>query len=102
MLKVSARTRYTRPGRVDTMPARHSCERRAVMNRCNALVALLAVGLSLEGLFAVRKLQADEGMWLLNDPPRALLKKKYDFDLTDTWLEHAQKSSIRFNNGGSG
>src|SRR4051794_6567100 len=41
-------------------------------------------------------------MWLLNDPPRQLLKKKYGFDLTDAWLEHAQKASVRFNNGGSG
>jgi hypothetical protein len=46
--------------------------------------------------------QADEGMWLLNDPPRQLLKQKYDFTLTDAWLEHAQKASVRFNNGGSG
>src|SRR5437868_2063150 len=41
-------------------------------------------------------------MWLHNDPPRQLLKKKYDFDLTPRWLEHAQKASVRFNNGGSG
>jgi hypothetical protein len=41
-------------------------------------------------------------MWLLNDPPRKLLKDKYTFDLTEAWLEHAQKASIRFNNGGSG
>ena len=46
--------------------------------------------------------RADEGMWLLNQPPRDLLKKKYDFDLTDPWLERAMKASIRFNNGGSG
>ncbi len=45
---------------------------------------------------------ADEGMWLLNDPPREHLKKKYDFELTDEWLTHAQKASVRFNNGGSG
>src|SRR5947209_12647774 len=45
---------------------------------------------------------ADEGMWLLNAPPRKLLQEKYDFDLTDAWLEHAQKASVRFNNGGSG
>src|SRR6266436_7382493 len=50
----------------------------------------------------VVSVQADEGMWLLNDPPRQLLKRKYDFDLTDAWLEHAQKASVRFNNGGSG
>lgn len=45
---------------------------------------------------------ADEGMWLLNDPPRELLKKKYDFEITDAWLERVQKASVRFNNGGSG
>jgi hypothetical protein len=46
--------------------------------------------------------QSDEGMWLLNDPPRKLLKEKYGFDLTDAWLERAQKASVRFNSGGSG
>lgn len=45
---------------------------------------------------------ADEGMWLVNDPPRAHLKEKYGFDLTDAWLEKAMKASVRFNNGGSG
>lgn len=44
----------------------------------------------------------DEGMWLLNEPPRDRLKQKYNFDLTDAWLEHARLSSVRFNNGGSG
>jgi S1-C subfamily serine protease len=48
------------------------------------------------------QLAADEGMWLLNQPPRMLLKEKYDFDLTDAWLTRAMKASIRFNNGGSG
>jgi hypothetical protein len=47
-------------------------------------------------------LTADEGMWLFNRPPRELLKKKYDFTLTDAWLTNAQKASVRFNNGGSG
>jgi hypothetical protein len=44
----------------------------------------------------------DEGMWLFNNPPRDYLKKKYDFDATPEWLEHVQKSSVRFNSGGSG
>jgi hypothetical protein len=44
----------------------------------------------------------DEGMWLFNNPPRKLLKEKYNFEPTDQWLEHLQKSSVRFNNGGSG
>jgi len=46
--------------------------------------------------------QADEGMWLLNDPPRQLLKDKYGFDLSDAWLENARLASVRFNSGGSG
>jgi hypothetical protein len=45
---------------------------------------------------------ADEGMWLLNEPPRDHLKAKYGFDLTAAWLERAQKASVRFNSGGSG
>jgi hypothetical protein len=46
--------------------------------------------------------QANEGMWLFNDPPRQLLKSAYDFDTESPWLEHLQQSSVRFNNGGSG
>ena len=45
---------------------------------------------------------SDEGMWLYNDPPRQLLKEKYGFEPTDAWLDNLQKSSVRFNNGGSG
>src|SRR6187549_1639311 len=48
------------------------------------------------------ELRADEGMWLFNDPPRKLLKEKYGFEPSDEWLEHVQKSSVRFNSGGSG
>jgi hypothetical protein len=46
--------------------------------------------------------RADEGMWLYNHPPLKLLKDKYQFEPTDKWLEHVQKASVRFNNGGSG
>ena len=46
--------------------------------------------------------RADEGMWLFNNPPRKLLEEKYKFDPTDKWLDHLQKSSVRFNSGGSG
>jgi hypothetical protein len=45
---------------------------------------------------------SDEGMWLFNDPPRKILQEKYGFNPTDEWLEHVQKSSVRFNSGGSG
>lgn len=45
---------------------------------------------------------SDEGMWLLNDPPRQLLKDKYKFDLTDEWVKNAMLASVRLNSGGSG
>jgi hypothetical protein len=45
---------------------------------------------------------ADEGMWLFNAPPLKQLKDKYQFEPTPQWLEHLQKSSVRFNSGGSG
>src|SRR5205823_12371719 len=45
---------------------------------------------------------ADEGMWLFNRPPRTILKERYNFDPSQAWLDHLQKASIRFNNGGSG
>src|SRR6476469_7802132 len=45
---------------------------------------------------------ADEGMWTFNNVPRAEIKKRYGFDVTDEWLKKAQMASVRFNNGGSG
>jgi hypothetical protein len=45
---------------------------------------------------------ADEGMWLFNQPPRQILRDRYQFDATDAWLDHLQKASVRFNSGGSG
>ncbi len=52
-------------------------------------------------LFAL-PLWADEGMWLFNHPPRQILEQRYHFNPTQTWLDHLQKSSVRFNSGGSG
>jgi peptidase S46-like protein len=45
---------------------------------------------------------ADEGMWTFNNAPRAEMKKRYGFDVTDAWLKKVQLASVRFNNGGSG
>src|SRR5437867_12884106 len=46
--------------------------------------------------------RADEGMWPFNNLPRAEIKKKYGFDITDEWLKRVQLASVRFDNGGSG
>jgi hypothetical protein len=45
---------------------------------------------------------ADEGMWLFNNPPKKLLQEKYNFAPGDDWYLHLQRSSARFNSGGSG
>src|SRR5262245_37523273 len=59
----------------------------------------LLVGLLLAMASIVR---ADEGMWLFNNPPRELLKTKYQFDANDPWLDHLMHSAVRFSSGGSG
>src|SRR6185503_8054508 len=63
---------------------------------------LLRLGLGLLLASGGPGIRADEGMWLFNDPPRKLLKERHNFDITEAWLEHVQKSSVRFNSGGSG
>jgi hypothetical protein len=45
---------------------------------------------------------ADEGMWLFNQPPVELLRERHGFEVTADWLEHLQRSSVRFMSGGSG
>lgn len=71
--------------------------RKAILQATTALVVVFCGGTTV-----VTNLQGDEGMWLLNDAPRQLLKDRHNFDLTDAWLERAQQASVRFNNGGSG
>lgn len=70
--------------------------------RVTSTFSVAAASLLLGALGPVLPVSADEGMWLLNSPPRDLLKRKYDFELDDAWLERVQKASVRFNNGGSG
>jgi nicotinamide mononucleotide adenylyltransferase len=59
------------------------------------LISCLVLSVSAPGF-------ADEGLWLFNNPPLKQLKEKYQFEPTPQWLEHVQKSSVRFNSGGSG
>ena len=51
---------------------------------------------------ALTIVRADEGMWTFNNVPRAEIKKKYGFEVTDVWLKKVQLASVRFNSGGSG
>jgi hypothetical protein len=44
---------------------------------------------------------ADDGMWLLNDPPRERLQS-HGFTPSEEWLTRLQLAAVRFNNGGSG
>lgn len=57
-----------------------------------ASIALLA------GLSAPRA-AADEGMWLLNQPPLRLLKERYGFMPSAEWLELVQKASVKMPSG---
>jgi hypothetical protein len=63
---------------------------------CAALIALF----SIQVLHVTAR--ADEGMWPFNNVPRAEIKRKYGFDITDAWLKKVQMAAVRFNNGGSG
>src|SRR5215210_1617369 len=42
---------------------------------------------------------ADEGMWPINNVPRAEIKRKYGFEVTDEWLKKVQMAAVRFPNG---
>ncbi|MGL6194932.1 MAG: S46 family peptidase [Thermoguttaceae bacterium] len=44
---------------------------------------------------------AEEGMWLFSNPPKKAIQEKYGFEINDDWLNHVQKSSVRFGGGGS-
>ncbi|HVG20665.1 MAG TPA: S46 family peptidase [Blastocatellia bacterium] len=67
------------------------------IKRC--LSALLVALFAVSGANVVR---ADEGMWTFNNVPRAEIKRRYGFDVTEAWLKKVQLASVRFNNGGSG
>jgi hypothetical protein len=60
---------------------------------CGALAALLL--LTTLGVPAL----ADEGMWTFNNLPRAEIKKRYGFEVTDEWVRKVQSATVRFPNG---
>ena len=59
---------------------------------CSAIIAVFTFQ-----SFSVRAV--DEGMWTFNNVPKADIKKKYGFDVTDEWLRKVQLASVRFPNG---
>jgi Peptidase S46. len=58
----------------------------------------LKISLSLLALFIwlLLPLAADEGMWPYNLVPKDYLAKKYNFKVTDEWLNHLRLASVRF------
>ena len=65
--------------------------------RCLRMPALLA-----GAAFFAAAARGDEGMWLFNNPPKTILKDRYGFQPDPSWYEHLQRSSVRFDSGGSG
>ena len=63
----------------------HSIHNQLLMHR--SLFAMFLLGFPLLAL-------ADEGMWLFNQPPRQILKERYQFEPSDAWLEHLQKALL--------
>ena len=43
--------------------------------------------------------RAEEGFWPYNSIPKAAIKAKYKFDVTDAWLNHLQLATVRFSGG---
>src|SRR5258708_39183644 len=58
---------------------------------------LLLLGAGLTGFLC----WADEGMWPVNQFPKQAVQKRYGFEPTGGFLGHIQRSSVRFNSGGS-
>ncbi|MDQ1522865.1 MAG: hypothetical protein QOE47_789 [Pyrinomonadaceae bacterium] len=59
--------------------------------------ALLAALIAFSSFSGVAR--ADEGMWPFNQVPRAEIKRKYGFEVTDEFLKKLQLASVRFPNG---
>ncbi|HYO99499.1 MAG TPA: S46 family peptidase [Pyrinomonadaceae bacterium] len=59
---------------------------------------LLAALITFSSLAAIPA-HADEGMWPFNQVPRAEIKRKYGFEVTDEFLKRLQLASVRFPNG---
>ncbi len=72
------------------------------MSLCTRSVWTVLAGAAVVVGGAGARALADEGMWLLTSPPRDQLRSRYGFEPSAQWLEHVQKSAVRFTEGGSG
>ena len=61
------------------------------------IVPLVALAVLVGALGVVPR--AEEGFWPYNLVPRAAIKAKYKFDVTDAWLKHLQLATVRFGGG---
>jgi Peptidase S46 len=62
---------------------------------------MLAKTLAIGFVFSIF-LAADEGIWLFDQFPKARVEKTSGFSVSDDFLHHLERASVRFNNGGSG
>jgi len=51
---------------------------------------------------ALAAVWADEGMWLVNQFPKAAVRQAHGIDVSDAFLNRLQLAAVRFNSGGSG
>ena len=68
---------------------------------CAALTALVGTVGGL-GMLSGARAAADEGMWLVDQPPTAQLQARHGFTPSAEWLLRMQRSAVRFSSGGSG
>lgn len=71
------------------------------MHRCVPIVVPIVV-LAAAIIFTGSQAHADEGMWTLNNFPKAALKQKYGVDISDAWLQRTQRSITRHESGCTG
>jgi Peptidase S46 len=58
-------------------------------------------GLLLIGVLCL-PLAADEGLWLFNQFPKDKVKEKYEFEVTDAFLDHLRLATLRIGAAGAG
>src|SRR6185369_1372101 len=69
-------------------------------DRMKSVIALLLCILVLP--FGIAPLGADDGLWLFNQFPKDVVKKKYNFEVTDQFLDNLRLASVRLGDSGGG